>query len=100
MPEKEEKQERLQILQMTMIRQNRVPDRDFEALRGAELMKMRCRSVWYHSRGLKPPKMTKNLAFTRISRIVNPKMPETKGRTPFKGRIKHVSKASITSHLS
>ena len=69
MPEKEEKQERLQILQMTMIRQNRVPDRDFEALRGAELMKMRCRSVWDTSLGLKPPKMTENQDFFRISWI-------------------------------
>ena len=69
MPEKEEKQQRLQILQMTMIRQNRVPDRDFEAFRGAESMKMTCQSVWDTSRGLKPSKMIENPGFSRISRI-------------------------------
>ena len=31
-----------------------VLEKDFEALRGAESMKMRCRSVWDTSRGLKP----------------------------------------------
>ena len=69
LPEKEKKQERLQILQITMIGQKRVPEKDFEALRGAESMKMRCRSVWDHSRGLKPSKMTENPDFSRISRI-------------------------------
>ena len=69
MPEKEKKQERLQILQIAMIGQNRVPEKDFEALRGAESMKMRCRSVWDHSRGPKPSKMTENPRFFRISRI-------------------------------
>ena len=37
MPEKE-KEERLQILQIAICRQSRVPDRDFEALRGAKSM--------------------------------------------------------------
>ena len=37
-----------------------VLEKDFEALRGAELMKMRCRSVWDRSRGPKPAKMTEN----------------------------------------
>ena len=61
--EKEKKQERLQILQIAMIGQNRVPEKDFEALRGAESMKMRCRSVWDTSRGPKPPRMTENPDF-------------------------------------
>ena len=69
LPEKEKKQERLQILQIAMIGQNRVPDRDFEAFRGAESMKMTCRSVWDHSRGPNPPKMTENPVFFRISQI-------------------------------
>ena len=69
LPEKEKKQERLQILQITIFRQNRVPDRDFEAMRGAESMKMKCRSVWDHSRGPKPPKMTENPDFFWIFRI-------------------------------
>ena len=63
LPEREKKQERLQILQIAMIGQNRVPDRDFEALRGAESMKMRCQSVWDHSWGPKPAKMTENRIF-------------------------------------
>ena len=66
MPEKEKKQERLQILQIAMIGQNRVPEKDFEALRGAELMKMRCRSVWDTSRGLKPSKMAEKYDVARI----------------------------------
>ena len=45
LPEKEKREETLQILQIVMFGQNRVLDRDFEAFRGAELMKMRCRSV-------------------------------------------------------
>ena len=83
MPEKEKKQERLQILQIAMIGQNRVPEKDFEAFRGAESMKMRCRSVWDHSRGPKPSKMTENLTFFRISRNFWSKMPETNGRPPY-----------------
>ena len=82
LPEREEKQERLQILQIAIFGQNRVPEKDFGALRGAESMKMRCRSVWDHSRGPKPPKMTENPDFSQISRIFNPKLPETKGRPP------------------
>ena len=84
LPEKEKKQERLEILQMTMIRQNRVPDRDCEAFMGAELMKMKCRSVWDHSRGPKPPKMTENPDFSRFPGFWGSKMPETKGQPPSK----------------
>ena len=62
-----------------------VLEKGFEALRGAESMKMRCRSVWDHSRGPKPPKMTENPVFFRISRIFIPKLPETKGRPPATG---------------
>ena len=69
LPGKEKREETLQILQITMFGQNRVPDRDFEAFRGAESMKMKCRSVWDHSRGLKPLKMTEHLDFSRISQI-------------------------------
>ena len=43
-----------------------VLEKDFEALRGAELMKMRCRSVWDISRGLKPSKMAEKCDFARI----------------------------------
>ena len=82
MPEKEEKQERLQILQMTMIRQKWVPERDFEVSRGAEPMKMTCRSVWDHSRGPKPSKMTENPDFSGFHGFLGSKMPETKGRPP------------------
>ena len=39
LPEKGKKQDRLEILQIAIFGQNRVPDRDFEALRGAESMK-------------------------------------------------------------
>ena len=38
-------------------------EKDFEALRGAELMKMKCRSVWDTSRGLKPLKMAAKIRF-------------------------------------
>ena len=89
MPEKEKKQERLQILQIAMFGQKRVPEKDFEALRGAESMKMRRRSVWDHYRGPKPSKMTENPDFFRISRIFIPKKPETKGRPPYRKRIFH-----------
>ena len=82
LPEREKKQERLQILQIAMIGQNRVPEKDFEALRGAESMKMTCRSVWDHSRGPKPLKMTEKFDFFQISRNFNPEMLETKGRQP------------------
>ena len=67
---------------MTMIRQNRVPEKDFEAFRGAESMKMTCWSVWYHSRGPKPLKMTEKIDVFQISPEFNPEMPETKGRPP------------------
>ena len=82
LPEREKKQERLQILQIAMIGQNRVPEKDFEALRGAELMKMRCRSVWDHSRGPKPSKMTENPDFSVFPGFLGSKMPETKGWPP------------------
>ena len=78
LPEKEKKQERLEILQIAIFGQNRVPDRDFEALRGAESMKIRCQSVWDHSRVPKPQKMTENPDFFRIPRFLTPKMLETK----------------------
>ena len=67
------------------VRQNRVPDRDFEALRGAELMKMKCRSVWDHSRGPKPPKMTENPDFFGFPGFLGSKMSETNGRSPYVG---------------
>ena len=44
-----------------------VPEKDFEALRGAELMKMRCRSVWDTSRGLKPSKICKLDLFLQVN---------------------------------
>ena len=47
----------------------RVLEKDLEALTGAEWMKMRCRSVWDTSRGLKPSKITEIQRFVRISRI-------------------------------
>ena len=40
-------------------------EKDFEALRGAELMKMKCQSVWDTSRGLKPPKNAEKYDFAR-----------------------------------
>ena len=83
LPEKEKKQERLQILQIAMIGQNRVPEKDFEALRGAESMKMTCRSVWDHSQGPKPSKMTENPDFSGFPGFLGSKMPETKGRPPY-----------------
>ena len=83
LPEKEKKQERLQVLQIAMIGQNRVPEKDFEALRGADSMKMRCRSVWDHSRGPKPSKMTEHPDFSGFSGFLGSKMPEAKGRPPY-----------------
>ena len=57
LPEIQKKEERLQIVQIAMIGQNRVPERDFEALRGAESTKMTCRSpsdgAYALGRGLK-----------------------------------------------
>ena len=69
LPEKEKKPERLQILQIAIFGQNWVPEKDFEVSRGAESTKMRCRSVWDHSRGIKPLKITENPDLFRISRI-------------------------------
>ena len=85
LPGKEKKEERLQIVQIAMIGQNRVPERDFGPLRGADLMKMRCRSGWDHSRGPKPPKMTENPDFSGFPGFLGSKMPETKGRPPYCG---------------
>ncbi len=82
LPEKEKREETLQILQIAISGQNRVPERDFGALRGAESMKTRCRSVWDTSRGLKPSKITENRHLSRISQIFILKMPETNGRPP------------------
>ena len=79
LPEREKKQENSTI---AMIGQNRVPEKDFEALRGAELMKITCRSVWDHSRGAKPLKMTENPDFSGFPGFLGSKMPETKGRPP------------------
>ena len=69
LPGKEKQEETSQTLQIAIFGQNRVPEKDFEALRGAELTKMRCRSVWDHSRGPKPSKMTENPDFFQISRF-------------------------------
>ena len=91
LPEKEKKEERLQILQIVMIGQNRVPEKDFEAFRGAELMKMTCRSVWDHSRGPKPPKMIENLDFFRISRIFGVENAWNKGPAAIFQQIRNTS---------
>ena len=63
LPRNEKREETLKILQITGFHQKRVPERDFEALKGAKIMKMRCRSVWDHSWGPKPAKMTEILIF-------------------------------------
>ena len=71
LPEKK-REETFKILQITGFHQKRVLERDFEALKGAKIMKMKCRSVWDHSQGPKPLKMTKKFDFFRISRNLNP----------------------------
>ena len=43
-----------------------VLEKDFEAFSSANLMKMRCRSDWDTSRGLKPSKIGKKCNFARI----------------------------------
>ncbi len=43
----------------------RVLEKDFEAFSSANLMKMRCRSDWDASRGLKPSKMGQKCDFAR-----------------------------------
>ena len=43
----------------------RVLEKGFGALRGAESMKMRCRSVWNTARGLKISKMAEKIDFSR-----------------------------------
>ena len=73
LPEKEKKEERLQILQLAIFGQNQVPEKDFEAFRGAESMKMKCRSVWDTSRGLKPSKMAEKCDVTRICFFIGKK---------------------------
>ena len=90
LPGKEKREETSQFLQMTMIGQNWVPEKDFEAFRGANSIKMTCRSVWDHSRGPKPPKMTENPDFSGFPGFLGSKMPETKGRPPHRKRVRSV----------
>ena len=61
----------------------RVLEKDFEAFSSANLMKMRCRSDWDTSRGLKPSKMGQKCDFARKKKISpekNPDFPEQTAR--------------------
>ena len=61
----ERREGKLEVLQIDILGLKWVLEKGFEALRGAELMKMRCRSVWDTSRGLKPSKMGQKCDFAR-----------------------------------
>ena len=63
---RERREGKLEVLQIGTLGLKRVLEKGFEALRGAESMKMRCRSVWDTSRGLKPSKMGQKCDFARI----------------------------------
>ena len=69
LPEKQKKEETSQILQIAVFGQNRVPDRDFEALRGAESMKNEVPERLGPLPGPKTPENDRKSRFFLVSRI-------------------------------